>query len=101
MHIFNLIYKGGWKFLLLALNFLCTDIAAQTLQKNGGELSLPISRKKIVIAHCMTNIIRYKGHKFEDSCNPAYYSSTGNITAPIGGLTQVWPMEDSLLKDAP
>jgi hypothetical protein len=101
MHIFNLIHKGGWKFLLLALNFLCSDIAAQILQKNGDDLSLPISGKKLVIAHCMTNIVRYRGHKFEDSCDPAYYSSTGNITASIGGLTQVWPMEDSLLKDAP
>ena len=101
MHIFSLIHKGGWKFLLLGFQFLCTDIVAQSLQMNGADLSLPISGKKMVIAHCMTNIIRFKGHKFEDSCDPAYYSSTGNITSSIGGLTQVWPMEDSLLKDAP
>jgi hypothetical protein len=101
MPLFNLTHKGGWKFLLLALNFLCSGIAAQSLQKNEDELKLPIAGKKMVIAHCMTNIIRFKGHKFEDSCDPEYYAATGNITAPIGGLTQVWPMEDSLLKDAP
>ncbi|WP_315817888.1 hypothetical protein [Paraflavitalea speifideaquila] len=53
----------------------------------------------MVIAHCMTNIIRYKGHKLEDSCDPEYYAAKGNITAPLGGLTQVKVMTDSLLKD--
>lgn len=66
---------------------------------NSPELSLPISNKKLVIAHCMTNIIRYKGHRMEDSCDPAYYSPTGNITAPLGGLTQVKVMSDSFLSD--
>src|SRR5690606_38708678 len=63
--------------------------------KNHEELSLPIAGKKLVIAHCMTNIIRYKGHKMEDSCNPEYYPPYGNITATLGGLTQVVPLTDS------
>jgi hypothetical protein len=100
MHLFSLKNKGGWKLLLFVVNLLCSGVAAQSFQKNDAELSLPISGKKMVIAHCMTNIIRFKGHKFEDSCDPEYYAATGNITASIGGLTQVWPMEDSFLKDA-
>ncbi|HEY4937113.1 MAG TPA: endo-1,3-alpha-glucanase family glycosylhydrolase [Puia sp.] len=100
MYLISLICKGRWKVLLLAVNFFSGSIVAQNLIKNEDELSLPISGRKLVIAHCMTNIIRYKGHKFEDSCDPAYYSSSGNITASIGGLTQVLPMEDSYLKNA-
>src|SRR5260221_3115057 len=64
---------------------------------NTPELSLPISDKKLVIAHCMTNIIRYKGHKLEDSCDPEYYSAEGNITASLGGLTQVNVYSDPFL----
>lgn len=68
--------------------------------KNVSELSLTISSKKLVIAHCMTNIIRYKNHPFEDSCKPEYYFKTNNITASLGGLSQVYVMADSLLKNA-
>lgn len=64
------------------------------------ELSLPITDRKLVIAHCMTNIIRYKGHKLEDSCNPEFYSPGGNISAPIGGLTQVKVLSDPYLANA-
>ena len=48
----------------------------------------------------MTNIIQFKGHEFEDSCNPNYYSAKGNVSSPIGGLTQVKPMGDSLFANA-
>lgn len=65
--------------------------------KNRAELSLPLTGKKLVIAHCMTNIIRYKGHPFEDSCNPDYYSPEGNISSSLGGLTQVKVIADSFL----
>lgn len=84
----------GWMLLTTS-----THLSAQDNLKNLPELSLPISNKKLVIAHCMTNIIRYKGHKLEDSCDPDYYAAKGNITAPLGGLTQVKVMSDSLLKD--
>ena len=67
--------------------------------KNRAELSLPLTNKKLVIAHCMTNIIRYKGHPFEDSCNPDYYSPSGNISAALGGLTQVKVIADSFLAE--
>lgn len=67
--------------------------------KNRKELSLPITDKKLVIAHCMTNIIRYKGHKFEDSCDPQYYSPKNKKTASLGGLTQVNVLSDSFLAD--
>src|ERR1700712_4336947 len=73
---------------------------AQDSLKNLPEYSLPLVGEKLVIAHCMTNIIRYKGHEFEDSCNPRYYSSKNNVSASLGGLTQVLPMEDSLLANA-
>ena len=74
--------------------------SAQDSLKNLPEYSLPLLRDKLVIAHCMTNIVRFKGHEMEDSCNPKYYSPTGNISAPFGGLTQVNVMADSLLKNA-
>lgn len=67
---------------------------------NRPELALPISNKKLVIAHNMTNIIRYKGHELEDSCDPEYYSSKGNITEKLGGLVQVIPLISDYLKDA-
>jgi hypothetical protein len=68
--------------------------------KNLPELSLPLTDKKLVMAHCMTNIIRYKGHKFEDSCNPDYYSPEGNVSSPLGGLTQVKVLADQYLANA-
>jgi hypothetical protein len=68
--------------------------------KNLPVLALPLTDRKLVIAHCMPNIIRYKGHKMEDSCNPDYYSPAGNITAPLGGLTQVNVIADKYLADA-
>jgi glycosyl hydrolase family 71 len=74
--------------------------AAQIPLKNLPELSLPLTDRKLVIAHCMTNIIRFKGHKFEDSCDPDYYSPSGNITNVFGGLTQVNVLEDPVLKNA-
>ena len=87
---------AGLALLLLS----CLTGRAQDDLKNLPEYSLPITNQKLVMAHCMTNIIRYKGHPFEDSCNPAYYPSTGNISAPLGGLVQVKPMEDGLLANA-
>jgi hypothetical protein len=73
---------------------------AQDSLKNLPEYSLPLTSQKLVIAHCMTNIMRFKGHEIEDSGNPAYYSPTGNITATLGGLTQVKVMDDSLFSSA-
>jgi hypothetical protein len=92
------IFKKGLLFVALAMAFVCAF--AQDELKNLPEYTLPITNQKLVIAHCMTNIIRYKGHPFEDGCNPDYYSPAGNITAPLGGLTQVNVMEDGLLKNA-
>lgn len=68
--------------------------------KDLPELSLPITEKKIVIAHCMTNIIRYKGHKLEDNCNAEFYSPGNNITSSLGGLTQVNVLADHFLANA-
>lgn len=86
-------------FVVAALLIEC-GVNAQDSLKNASVLSLPLTNKKLVIAHCMTNIIRFKGHKFEDSCDPDYYSPVNNISSPIGGLTQVVPLEDDYLKDA-
>ncbi len=87
--------------LAVAVNALsCSNTAEVDELKNLPEYSLPISKEKLVIAHCMTNIIRFKNHPFEDSCKPEYYFKDGNITAPLGGLSQVYVMADSLLKNA-
>ena len=96
----SLICKNRWKVLLLAVSFLSGNVVAQKTDKNEEELKLPVSGRKLVVAHCMTNIIRFKGHPFEDSCNPEYFPEKNNVTASIGGLTQVLPMEDAYLKDA-
>ncbi|UAY50731.1 endo-1,3-alpha-glucanase family glycosylhydrolase [Ferruginibacter albus] len=69
---------------------------AQDTLANLPELSMPLTSKKLVIAHCMTHIIRFEGHEFEDGCNPKYYP----ITSPIGGYTQVNVMADSMLQHA-
>jgi len=86
--------------LLLLFALFFADAQAQDTLKNLPEYSLPITGQKLVIAHCMTNIIRYKGRPYEDSGNPDYYAPTGNITAPLGGLTQVKPMVNDLMANA-
>jgi len=55
---------GSFKKLSLLLLFALffADAQAQDTLKNLPEYSLPITGQKLVIAHCMTNIIRYKGH---------------------------------------
>jgi hypothetical protein len=80
-------------------SFHKTDTVVDEL-KNQQQLTLPLTNKKLVIAHCMTNIIRYKGHKLEDSCNPDYYSPSGNISSSLGGLTQVNVVSDKYLAEA-
>jgi hypothetical protein len=84
---------------LLAVNFYCA-LSGQDTLKNLPELSLPLTDKKLVIAHNMTNIIRYQGHKIEDSGDPQYYPSTGNVTETMGGLVQVKVMNDKYFKDS-
>ena len=91
---------------LLALLFPATialaavpDDTVSTL-RNRPELSLPLSDEKLVIAHNMTAIIRFQNHDLEDSCDPEYYSPTGNITENLGGLVQVVPLVDGYLKNA-
>lgn len=86
-------------FVLLFCLFLA-DAYAQDPLKNLPEYTLPLSGEKLVIAHCMTNIIRYKDHPYEDVGNPDYYPRTGNITAPLGGMVQVKPMVNDLMANA-
>lgn len=96
-------YKSLGINAVLLLGFLllhCPAGRSQDSLKNLPEYSLPLTDKKLVIAHCMTNIIRFKGHEFEDSCNPEYYAPEGNVSAPLGGLSQVKVMADSLLSTA-
>ncbi len=99
MHFIS--YKAGILAIVAAvlLGFHKTDRVIDVL-KDRSQLSLPLTDKKLVIAHCMTNIIRYKGHKLEDSCDPAFYSPDSNISAPLGGLTQVKVMADEYLSSA-
>jgi len=88
-------------FFTFAIVILTNNLSyAQDSLKNLPEYRRPLTDKKLVIAHCMTNIIRFEGHELEDSCNPDYYSPTGNISASLGGLTQVKVMADSILSNA-
>jgi hypothetical protein len=99
MHLIS--YRAGILVVMAALlfGFHQADQPIDSL-KDLPELRLPLTSRKLVIAHCMPNIIRYKGHKLEDSCNPDYYSPTGNITSPLGGLTQVNVIADRYLAEA-
>ena len=81
----------------LILCLLQHQLYAQDSLKNLPEYSLPLTTEKLVIAHCMTGMITYKGHPLEDSGNPAYYAPKNNSSAPLGGLTQVKVMADSLM----
>lgn len=94
------IYLPRHFFLLLCLIVLSLNGYGQDSLKNLPEYSLPLTARKLVIAHNMTNIIRYKGHELEDSANPKYYSAVGNSSAPLGGLTQVKVMADSVMQNA-
>jgi hypothetical protein len=82
-------------FILISFTSASTLFAQDSLA-NLPELSLPLTSQKLIVAHCMTHIIRYEGRQFEDGCNPDYYP----ITSPIGGYTQVHPMCDSMLQHA-
>jgi hypothetical protein len=79
--------------------YCCLADEAEQL-KNRPELSLPLTSEKLVIAHNMTNIIRYKCHELEDSCDTEYYSPKGNITSNLGGLVQVYPLVDKYMTNA-
>lgn len=68
--------------------------------KNLPELKLPLTDKKLVIAHNMTHIIRYKNHFFEDGCNNKYYPVKDNLTESLGGYTQVNVIADTYLINA-
>jgi len=85
---------------MMSLNCTKKSLSGEESLSNVSELSLPLANKKLVIAHCMTNIIRFKDHPYEDGCNPQYYSQYNNITGPIGGLTQVNVLNEELLKNA-
>jgi hypothetical protein len=89
--------KTTFLFLLI---ILCSISFGQDSLKNLPEFSLPLTDKKLVIAHNMTNIIRYKGHKIEDCGDPEYYSPTGNVTENMGGMVQVKVMYDKYYKDS-
>ena len=86
--------------ILILFIIVCSASFGQDSLKNLPELSLPITNKKIVIAHNMTNIIRYKGHKIEDCGDPQYYTPTGNVTENMGGMVQVNVMYDKYYKDS-
>ncbi|MBN1599632.1 MAG: hypothetical protein JW894_15160 [Bacteroidales bacterium] len=77
-----------------------TGLFAQDELKNRPELGLPLSDRKLVIAHNMTDIIRFKNHDLEDSCDPEYYPPEGNITEPLGGMVQVSVIADRYYKDS-
>jgi hypothetical protein len=75
-------------------------LRSQDTLKNLPELSLPLVAEKLVIAHNMTDIIRFRYHDLEDSCDPRYYPPKGNITEQLGGMVQVNVMSEKYLKDS-
>src|ERR1700739_4152384 len=86
-------------FLALFISFVfATDKALAQVDSLADlpEYKLPLTDKKMVVAHCMTHIIHYEGHDMEDGANSKYYP----ITAPIGGYTQVKVMSDSMMAHA-
>ena len=77
------------------------ELKAQDTLRNLPEFSLPMTDHKMVLAHCMTHIIRTKDRKFEDGANPDYYPNTpDNPSQSIGGYTLVDVMSDRFLKDS-
>jgi hypothetical protein len=82
--------------LLLSIFGASTLFAQNDSLANLPELSLPLTNTKMVIAHCMTHIIRYEGREYEDGANPKYYP----IGDPVGGTSQVHVMSDTLLQHA-
>ncbi len=90
----------AFAFMMVTTTLHHPDSSLATTIVNDKELSLPLLDKKLVMAHCMPNILRFKGHKLEDSCDPEFYAPSGNSTAPIGGLTQVNVLTDSILANA-
>ena len=79
---------------------LAQDRMRDSELKNLPEFQLPLANNKMVIAHCMTHIISFKDHPFEDGCNPEFYPVTNNVSSSIGGLTQVNVMVDRYMKDS-
>jgi len=98
----NFMGKSRMKRLIVLpfLILLGSVMYGQDSLKNLPELSLPLTNKKLVIAHNMTNIIRYEGHKIEDCGDPQYYAPTGNVTQNLGGMVQVNVMADKYYKDS-
>lgn len=100
----KMLFRQTTLMLLLSLLFCSMglqELKAQDSLKNLPELSLPMTDKKIVLAHCMTHIIRTKDRPFEDGANPELYPNTAaNPSQSIGGYTQVDVMSDRFLKDS-
>ena len=99
----NFMLQFAFKIVILVFFIISgsiVEIFSQDTLKNLPEFSLPLTSKKMVIAHCMPNIISFKFHKLEDSCDPAYYSYKDNASADLGGLTQVLPLTDKYYKDS-
>ncbi len=85
---------------ILCLCFFMSPLRSQDTLKNLPELSLPLVSEKLVIAHNMTDIIRFRYHDLEDSCDPKYYPEKDNITETLGGMVQVNVMAERYLKDS-
>ncbi|MES2431425.1 MAG: endo-1,3-alpha-glucanase family glycosylhydrolase [Bacteroidota bacterium] len=100
MIYFNRILKQKSFLLVTVFISLFLSVKAQDEYFDLPEFKLPLTDKKLVIAHCMTHIISYNGHPMEDGCNPEFYPITNNLSAPIGGLTQVNVMSDPYMKDS-
>jgi len=59
------------------------------------ELELPITQKKLIIAHFMPGSVFFKGGRVSDNCKPENALPDGSA-AKIGGLIQAVPMSGIL-----
>jgi len=100
----KMLFSKTTLIVILSLLFCGMDLQelkAQDSLINLPEYSLPMTDKKIVMAHCMTHIIRTKDRVLEDGANPEYYPNTpDNPSQAIGGYTLVDVMSDRFLKDS-
>lgn len=67
--------------------------------KGGDVLDLPLTSRKLVVAHYMTEMLYCDGARPGDIWDPAMYSRMGPA-AKLGGLIQTYPMAARFMKDA-
>jgi len=89
--------SSAWLPLSLILAAASLSRAAEL--RNRPELDLPLTDARRVVAHYMTDMTFFKGHRVSDSVDPRHYRPDGPARA-LGGLTQHVPMAAHFLEGA-